>query len=71
MYAFKELRGKIVPDRYTLTPLCSEVGNDGEECPISCPIDCGENEMYCDGGVDDNGCQYPHSCIPKNGGIYN
>ena len=39
-------------------------GKDGTECPVSCPMKCGPEEMQCWGGYDDNGCIMPDACVP-------
>merc|ERR1739846_138131 len=41
--------------------------NDGNECPIQCPMDCGKDMMNCPGG-DANGCIMPDTCMPTKGG---
>ena len=32
-------------------------------CPASCPVPCPDNHMWCDGGVDANGCKMPNTCV--------
>jgi hypothetical protein len=44
------------------------VGKDGMECPVTCPMKCGFEEMPCYDGYDHNGCQKPEFCIPMKGG---
>ena len=42
-------------------------GHDGMECPVSCPMKCGAEEMPCYGGSDYNGCQHGDFCWPAKG----
>merc|ERR1711913_277968 len=39
-------------------------GRDGMECPGVCPVKCGPNETFCDGGFDPNNCKMADRCIP-------
>ena len=43
------------------------MGEDGVECPSFCPVNCGMDEMVCNGGDDANGCMQPEYCIPSKG----
>jgi len=38
------------------------IGNDGNECPVSCPVVCGVGEKNCGSGSDENGCPMPDTC---------
>ena len=42
-------------------------GKDGNDCPVSCPVVCGSEEMPCWGGYDPNECPMPDFCIPSKG----
>merc|ERR1719510_2397863 len=44
------------------------VGNDGNECAVTCPMDCGKDMMNCPGFNDANGCKMPDTCMPTKGG---
>ena len=37
-------------------------GYDGEECPVFCPIQCNDDEIYCPGQINFNGCSSPDIC---------
>ena len=55
---------------------CPLPGYCAVECPAVCPpitgVECGADEMMCAGGVDDNGCEMPGTCIPiKSGDCFN
>merc|ERR1712173_75655 len=39
-------------------------GRDGMECPGVCPVKCGPEETFCDGGFDPNNCKMSDRCIP-------
>ena len=41
------------------------MGKDGYECPVSCPVKCGMDDIWCPGGMDNNGCQMPEMCMPQ------
>jgi hypothetical protein len=43
-------------------------GEDGTDCPVHCPLFCKENELFCAGGIDSNGCPQKELCVdaPKN-----
>jgi len=44
------------------------LGNDGMECPVSCPAQCGYDEMKCGGSVDPwTGCLEPEWCMSSKG----
>merc|ERR1719266_2924179 len=45
------------------------VGNDGNECAVTCPMDCGKDMMNCPGFNDANGCKMPDTCMPTKGPI--
>ena len=47
--------------------LSGPMGEDGVECPSFCPVNCGMDEMVCNGGDDANGCMQPEYCIPSKG----
>ena len=42
-------------------------GSDGHECSVHCPIQCGKDEMHCDGGRDYWGCPKEQTCLPSKG----
>ena len=42
-------------------------GNDGMVCPVSCPVKCTDDQMSCDGGMDENGCKKPNTCVANQG----
>ena len=48
-------------------PMKGGPGNDGNECPVSCPVKCGGEEMPCYGGSDYNGCPHGDFCWPAKG----
>ena len=48
-------------------PMKGGLGHDGMECPVSCPMTCGVEEMPCYGGSDYNGCPYGDFCWPTKG----
>ena len=52
------------------TCMAMTYGNDGSVCPVACPVTCPEDQMWCDGGYDDNGCEMPDTCMPTKGGEY-
>ena len=51
-------------------PMKGNPGHDGMECPVSCPVKCGSEEMSCYGGSDYNGCQHGDFCWPTKGDVY-
>ena len=59
----------VLFDNLTFCELLGLVDNDGYECPIQCPMNCGQDEMSCPGG-DANGCMIPDFCMPLKGGEY-
>ena len=42
--------------------------NDGMPCENPCPVPCGENETFCEGEFDPNGCQMANTCLPPTPG---
>ena len=52
---------------WSFVSISGPVGNDGNECPVTCPTRCGNEDMYCPGGDDGNGCMMPDTCVPKKG----
>merc|ERR1712179_667506 len=42
-------------------------GHDQAVCPVSCPVPCPPDHMWCDGGVDAIGCVMPNTCVPHTG----
>ena len=52
-------------------PMKGGPGNDGAECPVSCPMKCGAEEMPCYGGSDYNRCPYSDFCWPVKGDVHN
>ena len=43
------------------------VGTDGAKCPDVCPMTCPPDQMFCDGGLDANGCPLADTCVPNKG----
>ena len=43
------------------------IGNDGNECYAVCKPQCNEKEVYCDFGVDRNGCPWGGRCKEQYG----
>ena len=43
--------------------------NDGNMCPITCPIACPWEHMPCPGGLQENGCSMPDICIHEPFGL--
>ena len=41
------------------------MGKDGNECPASCPMKCGPEEMVCGGAKDPNDCPMADFCTGK------
>lgn len=37
---------------------------NGEFCPGLCPLTCGLNTIQCWGGLGEDGCPRPDTCIP-------
>ena len=52
----------------TFYELLGPLDNNGFECPVVCPIDCGKDMMNCPGGDDGNGCMMPDTCMPFDTG---
>jgi hypothetical protein len=50
--------------------LLGPLDNNGYECPVSCPMNCGKDMMNCPGGDDGYGCMMPDTCISTVGGEY-
>ena len=42
-------------------------GTDGAKCPDVCPMTCPPDHMFCDGGLDANGCPLADTCVPNKG----
>ena len=38
------------------------IPNKNGDCPASCPVKCGENDMVCPGKMGYSGCQDPDYC---------
>ena len=60
---------RVLFDNLTFYELLGPLDNDGNECPIQCPMNCGKDTMSCPGG-DANGCMMPDFCMPLKGGEY-
>ena len=41
------------------------MGKDGVECPVSCPMKCGPEDVWCPEQEDGNGCMMPEMCMPQ------
>ena len=55
----------ILVNRYlTFYELLGPVDNNGFNCPVVCPVDCGKDMMNCPGEDDGNGCIMPDTCMP-------
>ena len=48
----------------TFYELLGPVDNNGFNCPVVCPVDCGKDMMNCPGEDDGNGCIMPDTCMP-------
>ena len=42
------------------------MGNDGFECPVTCPMKCDGDDLWCYGGVNEAGCAMQDFCMPKD-----
>ena len=56
----------LVPNSFCIFNV-GPIGNDGKECPLTCPVICKSDEMWCDGGIDHNGCMMPNTCVNSKG----
>ena len=40
------------------------------DCPNFCPMNCGQDDMMCSGGMDMNDCMMPDFCMPSKGKLF-
>ena len=45
-------------------------GNDGNVCPVACPVTCPDGQLKCNGGRDKNNCQMPDTCVSNKGNFF-